>query len=149
MNFIVGFSAIDGARSNLVVVDRFSKYAVFIPAPHACPADKTTELFFKNVVKWFEVPWDIVSDRDAWFTGKVWTYLIKLMGSELKFSTVNHPQMDGETERINALLEKYLRYYVTASQRNLVELLDVAQFCYNLHGSSATGMSPAELCMGF
>ncbi|KAL5775969.1 hypothetical protein ACOSP7_013526 [Xanthoceras sorbifolium] len=149
MDFIVGFPAIDGARSILVVVDRFSKYAVFIPAPHACPADKAAELFFKNVVKWFGVPGDIVSDRDARFTGKFWTYLFKLMGSELKFSTANHPQTDGQTERINALLEEYLRHYVTASQRNWVELLDVAQFCYNLHKSSATGMSPAELCMGF
>ncbi|KAL5795199.1 hypothetical protein ACOSQ2_000019 [Xanthoceras sorbifolium] len=149
MDFIVGFPAIDGARSILVVVDRPSKYAVFIPAPHACPADKAAELFFKNVVKWFGVPGDIVSDRDARFTGKFWTYLFKLMRYELKFSTANHPQTDGQTERINALLEEYLRHYVTASQRNWVELLDVAQFCYNLHKSLATGMSPVELCMGF
>ncbi|KAL5835307.1 hypothetical protein ACOSQ3_014874 [Xanthoceras sorbifolium] len=70
MDFIVGFPAIDGVRSILVVVDRFSKYAVFIPAPHACLADKAAELLFKNVVKWFGVSGDIVSDRDARFTGK-------------------------------------------------------------------------------
>ncbi|KAG8374925.1 hypothetical protein BUALT_Bualt10G0046300 [Buddleja alternifolia] len=49
------------------------------------------------------------------------------------------------TERMNQLLEEYLRHYVSASQKNWVELLDMAQFCYNLHKSSATGMSPFEL----
>lgn len=37
---------------------------------------------------------------------------------------------------------------MTASQKNWLDLLDVAQFCYNIHHSSATGMSPAELVMG-
>ncbi|KAL5840878.1 hypothetical protein ACOSQ4_013486 [Xanthoceras sorbifolium] len=70
MDFIVRFPAIDGARSILVVVDKFLKYAVFILAPHACPADKATELLFKNVVKWFGVPGDIVSDRYARLQGR-------------------------------------------------------------------------------
>ena len=63
------------------------------------------ELFLKNMVKIFGLPKDVISDQDAWFTGKFWTCLFKLMGSELKFSTVNHPPTDGQTERINALLE--------------------------------------------
>ncbi|KAL0284599.1 UNVERIFIED_CONTAM: Transposon Ty3-I Gag-Pol polyprotein [Sesamum angustifolium] len=71
-----------------------------------------------------------------------------MMGTELKFSTANHPQTDGQTERVNALVEDYLRHYVSASQRNWVDLLDVAQFSYNLHKSSATGMSPFELAYG-
>ncbi|CAA0822950.1 Unknown protein [Striga hermonthica] len=70
------------------------------------------------------------------------------MGTELKFSTAYHPQTDGQTERMNQLLEEYLRHYVTASQDNWVALLDMAQFCYNLHKSSATGMSPFELVYG-
>ncbi|KAL0364743.1 UNVERIFIED_CONTAM: Transposon Ty3-I Gag-Pol polyprotein [Sesamum angustifolium] len=91
---------------------------------------------------------DIVSDRDARFTGRFWTALFNMMGTELKFSTANHPQTDGQTERVNALVEDYLRHYVSASQRNWVDLLDVAQFSYNLHKSSATGMSPFELAYG-
>ncbi|WKA00345.1 hypothetical protein VitviT2T_018707 [Vitis vinifera] len=68
--------------------------------------------------------------------------------NELKFSTANHPQTDGQTERINALLEEYLRHYVTATQKNWVDLMDTAQLCYNLQRSSATGMSPFELAIG-
>ena len=43
--------------------------------------------------------------------------LFKLLGSELKFSTANQPQTDDQTERINGLLEEYLRHYVTATQK--------------------------------
>lgn len=82
------------------------------------------------------------------FTGRFWTALFNMMSSELKFSTANHPQTDSQTKRMNQLLEEYLRHYVRASQRDWVDLLDVAQFYYNLHKSSATGMSPAELVMG-
>ncbi|RVW31777.1 Transposon Tf2-2 polyprotein [Vitis vinifera] len=64
---------------------------------------EAAKLFFNNVVKHFGLPKDI-----------------------LKFSTANHPQTDGQTKRINALLEEYLRHYVTATQKNWVDLLDTA-----------------------
>ncbi|KAK4403126.1 Transposon Ty3-I Gag-Pol polyprotein [Sesamum angolense] len=100
---------------------------------------------FKNVTKIFWCSKDIISDRDARFTERFWTTLFNMMGMELKFSTANHPQTNGQTERLNALVEHYLRDYVSASQRSCVDLLDVAQFSYNLHKSSTTGMSPFEL----
>ncbi|KAL6350633.1 hypothetical protein AAG906_025563 [Vitis piasezkii] len=53
------------------------------------------KLFFNNVVKHFGLPKDIVSDRDARFTGQFWVELFKLLGSELKFSLTNHPRIDG------------------------------------------------------
>ena len=71
-----------------------------------------------------------------------------MMGTELKFSTANHPQTDGQTERINHLLKEYLRHYVTESQWNWVILLGTAQFCYNLHKLSTTEMSPFEIVLG-
>ena len=69
MDFISEFSKVDGMSSVLVVVDHFSKYAIFIGAPSACSADAAAELFFKHVVKYFGLPEDIISDRDARFTG--------------------------------------------------------------------------------
>ena len=148
MDFITRFPKVRDFKSVFVVVDRFSKYVVFIPAPDACPTEEAAKLFFSNVVKHFGLPKDIVSDRDARFTGRFWVELFKLLGSELKFSTTNHPQIDGQTERINALLVEYLRHYVTTTQKNWVDLMDIAQLCYNLQRSSATGMSPFELAIG-
>ncbi|KAH9674643.1 Endonuclease [Citrus sinensis] len=91
----------------------------------------------------------IVSDRDPRFTGRFWTELFKMLGTDLKFSTSFHPQTDGQTELINSLLEMYLRHYVSAHQRDWAKLLHIAQFSYNLQGSEATSKSPFEIIMGF
>ncbi|KAH9648372.1 Endonuclease [Citrus sinensis] len=133
----------------MVVVDRYSKYATFIAAPADCKADEAARLFVKHIVKLWGVPKSIVSDRDPRFTGRFWTELFKMLGTDLKFSTSFHPQTDGQTERINGLLEMYLRHYVSAHQRDWAKLLDIAQFSYNLQRSEATGKSPFEIIMGF
>ena len=148
MDFIVGLPASEGCQWIFVVVDRYSKYATFIPAPKECSAEQAANLFFKNIIKYWGLPRSIVSDRDARFTGRFWTELFKLMGSELNFSTSFHPQSDGQTERVNSLLELYLRHYVCANQRDWATLLDVAQFSYNLQKNESTGQSAFELATG-
>lgn len=70
------------------------------------------------------------------------------MGSDLNFSTSFHPQTDGQTERVNALLELYLRHYVSANQHDWAKLLDLAQFSYNLQRSESTNQSPFEIATG-
>ena len=96
------------------------------PAPSECPAEEAARIFFSNVVKHFGMLEDIVSDRDSRFTGRFWGELFKMWGTKCKFLTANHPQTDGQTERVNQVLEEYLRHYVTATQKNLLELLEPA-----------------------
>ena len=91
MDFIIGLPKSEDSGSIIVVVDRFSKYATFIAAPTDCTAEETTRLFLKHVVKYWGLPKFIISDHDMRFTGKFWTELFKLMGSELHFSTSFHP----------------------------------------------------------
>lgn len=148
MDFISALPKSDGFGSIMVVIDRFSKYGTFIPCPKDCTAEEAARLFFKNVVKYWGLPRHIISDRDPRFTGRLWTELFKLLGSELHFSTSFHPQTDGQTETVNALLECYLRHFVSANQRDWAKLLDVSQFSYNLQQSEVTGKSPFELVMG-
>ncbi|KAE8726163.1 Detected protein of unknown function [Hibiscus syriacus] len=148
LDFISALPKSEGYGSIMVVVDRFSKYGTFIPCPKDCTAEEAARAFFKNVVKHWGLPRSIISDRDPRFTGHLWTELFKLLGTELNFSTSFHPQTDGQTERVNALLECYLRHFVSANQRDWAKLLDVAQFSYNLQRSEATGRSPFELATG-
>lgn len=148
MDFISALPKSEGCGSIIVVVDKLSKYGTFIPAPRDCTADEAARLFFKHVVKYWGLPRSIISDRDPRFTGKFWRELFKMMGSELHFSTSFHPQTDGQTERVNALLELYLRHFVSANQKNWAKLLDVAQFSYNLQRSESTQLSAFELATG-
>jgi len=57
-------------------------------------------------------------------------------------STAYHPQTDGQTERINGVIEQYLRNYVNYQQGDWVTLLPMAQFAYNNGENATTGMSP-------
>ncbi|PHT93372.1 hypothetical protein T459_01254 [Capsicum annuum] len=148
MDFITFLPNSEGCGTIMVVVDRFSKYATFSAATSNCKAKEAAQLFLKDVVKLWDVPRHIIGDRDPRFTGAFWKELFSLLGSELHFSTSFHPQTDGQTERVNGLLECYLRHFVSANQRDWSRLLDTAQFSYNLQRSESTGRSPFELATG-
>lgn len=148
LDFISNLPKVGDLSTILVIVDRFSKYTTFIPAPKYCSAEEAARLFFKHIVKYWGVPQSIVSDRDSRFTGTFWSELFKLLGLSLDMSSSYHPQTNGQTERFNGLLEEYLRHFVNANQRNWVQLLDVAQFCFNSQKSSSTNKSPFEIVTG-
>ena len=65
MNFIIAMLKVKGMGSVFVVVDQFSKYAVFMATPSTCIVEVATNLFYRNVVKYFGLPEDIVNDRDS------------------------------------------------------------------------------------
>lgn len=67
------------------------------------------------------------------------------MGLNLHFSTSFHMLIDGQTDRVNALLEFYLIHFMSANQCDWPNLLDVAQFSYTLQRSKATQHSPFEI----
>lgn len=148
MDFITGLPEADGFATIIVIVDRFSKYSTFIPATKHCPAEETAKLFMKHFVKYWGIPGDIVSDRDPRFTGRFWSELFKLLGTQQNLSTSNHPQSDGQTERFNSMLEEYLRHFINANTKAWIHLLDIAQFSFNLQKSSSTNKSPFELITG-
>ncbi|TYK01231.1 reverse transcriptase [Cucumis melo var. makuwa] len=126
MDFITHLSKVGDFEAILVIINRFSKYATFIPTTKQCSAEMTTQLFFKHVVTLWGVPTSIVSDRDGRFIGSFWTELFFFLRTSLNKSSSYHPQTDGQTERFNCMLEEYLRHFT----------------------SSSTGRSPFEIVSG-
>lgn len=87
------------------------------------------KLLFKKW-KYWGIPRSIVNNRDGRFTDFGPRYLDSWDRNSTS-QQVCIRSTDGQTERMNALLEEYLRHFVNANQKNWVQLLDVAQFCYN------------------
>ena len=91
--------------SIMVVVDKLSKAAHFIPVKYTHKAIKIADIFIKEIFRLHGVPKVIISDRDAKFTGNFWKSLFKGLGTQLNFSTMYHPQIDGKTEQMDGLKE--------------------------------------------
>lgn len=96
----------------MVIVDRITKYAYFIPCTEKTTAEKTARLVLREVVAHHGLPEEFITDRDKLFTSKFWTSLIEQLGVHRKLSSAYHPQTDGQTERVNQILEQYLRCYI-------------------------------------
>jgi transposase InsO family protein len=123
-------------------VDRFTKYAHFIPLRHPYNAVTVSKAVVDTVVKLHGVPLTITSDRDKIFTSHFWRELIKALGSKLNYSTAYHPQTDGQSERVNQCLEQYLRCVVQDNPKHWKKWLSLAEFWYNSSFHSSLGCSP-------
>lgn len=91
----------NGCHSILVVVDRFTKFAHFIPLKHPYTAQHVASVFLDRVASIYGLPKTMVSDRDAIFTSQFWKVLFTKMKVPLLINTTYHPQTDGQTGRVN------------------------------------------------
>jgi hypothetical protein len=144
LDFIVGLplSGPSSFDSILVIVDRFTKMAHFIPCHTTDSSRDFARLYHDNIIKLHGLPQDIVSDRGSVFLSHFWRDVCKILDIKQNLSTAFHPQSDGQTERINGILEQYLRIFVNFNQDNWVQLLPMAEFAYNNSASASTKVSP-------
>ncbi|WVZ54304.1 hypothetical protein U9M48_005124, partial [Paspalum notatum var. saurae] len=101
MDFIEGLPKSKNHDTILVVVDKLTKYAHFLPPTHPYTAFTVAQELFK------------------------------LTDTTLNMSSSYHPQTDGQTERLNRCLETYLRCMVQACPSKWLSWLSLAEFWYN------------------
>ena len=128
-----------------VIVDRFSKMSHFIPTTTNVTTPQLAQLFLDNIVRLHGFPRSIVSDRDPKFLSHFWQELFSLVDTTLRFSTANHPQTDGQTERTNRTLEQYLRIFARYKSAQWSTFLSLAEIAYNNSTHASTGFSPYYL----
>jgi transposase InsO family protein len=110
MDFIVGLPKTQsGCDSIWIIVDRLTKVTHFIPVKTTYSGPQLAELYMSRIVYLHGVPKKIVSDRGTQFTSKFWERLYETLNTQLHFSSAYHPQTDGQTERVNQILEDMLR----------------------------------------
>jgi hypothetical protein len=92
-----------------VIVDRLTKSAHFIPVHTKYRVEEYAEIYIAHVLCLHGVPKMIVSDQGSQFVARFWEQLHASIGTCLIYSSAYHPQMDGQTERANQILEDMLR----------------------------------------
>ncbi|QRV73872.1 Retrotransposable element Tf2 protein [Ceratobasidium sp. AG-Ba] len=147
-DFIVKLPESQGMDSILVVIDRFSRQAHFIPCLESTNAEGVADLFIKEVWKLHGLPKTTVSDRGATFNSQFLKALYTKLGINPKFSTAFHPETDGITERTNQWLEGFLRSFCNHRQDDWVRWLPIAEFCHNNQVNSATGKTAFKTIYG-
>jgi hypothetical protein len=110
MDLIVGLTTMQSGYDSIwVIVDRFLKVAHFIPVKTTYKRAKLAELYIARIMCLHGVPKKIISDRGTQFTSRFWEKLHKVVDTKLNFSSAYHPQTDGQTKRVNQILEDMLR----------------------------------------
>jgi len=94
------------------------------------------------------IPKVVISDRDVKFTSTFWKTLFSGLGIQIQFSTPYHPQTDGQSERVNQILEDMLIIFVMQQLHKWEDYLHLVEFAYNNGYHESLGMSPFEVLYG-
>lgn len=91
----------------------------------------------------------ITSDRGTHFTSPFWTWLCQQLKFQARMSNAYHPETDGQSERLNAVMEEYLRWYISSQQDDWAQWLPIAEFAANDQDASTTKATPFFANYGF
>jgi hypothetical protein len=149
LDFIVKLPKSEGFNSILVIADRFTKMAYFIACTEKINAVKTIRLLIEYIFKLHGLPDIIIFDHGPQFTATLWKEILATFQIQRRLSTAYHLQTNGQTERINQILEQYLCCFVNYQQDDWVTWLPLAEFAYNNSSKSGLGTSPFFLNYGF
>ena len=70
--------------------------------------------------------------------------MFKEIGTQLNFSTTCHPQINGQTERVNQVLKDLIRMYVMDKPSKREECLHLVEFEYNNGHQAPLEMIPLK-----
>ena len=148
-DFIVKLSKNEGYDSTMVVLDKNTKLAHFIPTKETIDSNGTTSLYLHNMWKHHGTPNEVILDCGIVFVSKFMRRLCQLLQIQPFPTTTFHPQTDRQTERMNQIVEQLLRMFTTKRQDDWAGLLPLAEFTYNNACHSTTGFSPFYATYGY
>jgi hypothetical protein len=132
----------------MVVVDKITKDAHFIPLKTTHKATDVVDIYMREVARLHGIAKTIVSDRDPTFTSKFWRGLFKGFKTNLNFSTTYHLECDGQTKRVNQVITDMLRMYAMDKSFGWEDYLHLVEFDYNNGYQASLKMSPFEALYG-
>ena len=112
MDLITDLLTSHGYNSILTIIDHGCfKAAVFLPCHKMIDVMGVASLYAQRVFSFYGVPHHVISDQDSQFTAQFAKELCCVLNISQNLSTAYHPQMDGQSERVNQCVEQYLHIY--------------------------------------
>jgi transposase InsO family protein len=131
-----------------VFVDKLTKMVHIAPTVSDCDASELAQIFLRDIYRLHGLPKQILHDRGTQFMSRFFTRLCAGLGIQQLPSTAFHPQTDGQTERVNRVLEDLLRHFTNAQQTNWDTLLPMVEFAINNAKHASSGFTPFFLNYG-
>jgi transposase InsO family protein len=149
MDFVTGLPTTPKGNDSIwVIVDCLTKLAHFLPVKNAFRPPRYAKKHIAEIVRLHGIPKTIVSNRGSQFTTHFWEHLHKGLCTSLIRSIAYHSQTDGQTERVNAILEDMFRAYVLSSRGSWESWLLLAEFAYNNSYQESIKIAPFEALYG-
>jgi hypothetical protein len=149
MDFITGLPTTPKGNDSIwVIVDSLTKSAHFLPVKNTFRPPQYAEKYIVEIIRLHGILKTIVSDRGSQFTAHFWEHLHKGLGTSLIRSTAYNPQTEGQTERVNVVLEDMLRAFVLSSRGSWELWLPLTEFAYNNSYQESIKMAPFEALYG-
>ena len=125
----------------LVLVDRYTKMAMYISSRMDWEAKTMTDVVTKILLWKHNSLEAFISDRDSLFTAHYWEAFCAHLTIYCQYSIAFHPQTDEQTKQWNQILKLYLQSYINYQQDDWVNWLPIAEFAYNNSKHSSTGVT--------
>ena len=149
MDFVMGLPRTPrGHDAIYTFVDRLTKCVHLVPTVSTVDAEASVDLYIQNVFRLHGLSSSIVCDRDPRFTSAFFQDLFKKLGTKLSFSTANHAQTDGQSERVNRIIGDVLRAFTNHKQDDWDLLVPFCEFSINNSEQSSTCETPFFLNYG-
>ena len=148
IDWVTGLPRSNDYDSFLTITDKFTKVLRIIPCNKNDNAPKVAKILYDQVVRFFGLPRQIVSDRDSRLTSRYFSEVCRLLNIRRSLTTAYHAQADGQSERSNQTVEIAIRHYVDAAGLNWERHVGAIELAYNTSVNASTGFAPYELLYG-
>jgi hypothetical protein len=101
-----------------------------------------------HIIRYHCIPKTIIFDRGSIFVAHFFEQLHECLGTHLIRSLAYHSQTDGQTERVNQIIEDMLHACVLNDGPKWDNHLPLAEFSYNNSYQESTKMLPFEELYG-
>ncbi len=136
-----------GNKYIIALTDILSKF-VITKAVRDCTATTAANFLINDVVLKYGTPTCILTDNGTHFTAQLMNNLFQRLGVTHLYSTVYHPQTNGQIERFNATMDGKIAALCNERRSDWDEMLQFVTFNYNTSVHATTKHTPFEMMHG-